>query len=157
MDKTIRLGDTVKDEISGVKGVVIGYYEYVYGCVRCCVQPPGMKDEQPIKSSTFDLDQLKKLKDGNIRNTKPTRFDLGEKVKDSITGFEGVTTGRFTYLHGPTCYGVQPQKLDKDGNKPAESDTFDEGRLERLNKQVVDPPRRATGGPRDEPRRAHRE
>lgn len=49
---------------------------------------------------------------------------LGETYRDSITGFEGVATGRFEYLHG--CVRIDLEAI-VDG-KPAR-EIFDEQRL----------------------------
>jgi hypothetical protein len=54
-------------------------------------------------------------------------IELGSKVKDSITGFSGIATGRAEYLHGCARVLVEPQEL-KDG-KPVESQWLDEPRL----------------------------
>lgn len=53
---------------------------------------------------------------------------LGKKVKDKVTGFEGIATSKHIYLTGCNQYGVQPV-VDKDGKIP-ELRYFDEGRLE---------------------------
>jgi len=66
---------------------------------------------------------------------------LGEKVKDSITGFEGVATGRATYLYGCVRVLVESKKL-KDG-KPIE-EWFDEQRLTQKSEANV-------GGPCSDP------
>ena len=42
---------------------------------------------------------------------------LGTKVKDSITGFEGIATSRVEYLIGCTQIGITPP-VDKDGKVP---------------------------------------
>lgn len=54
-------------------------------------------------------------------------MQLGQKSKDKITGFEGVLTGKASYLTGCDQYLVQPAV--KDGNF-REGKWFDEGRLE---------------------------
>lgn len=53
---------------------------------------------------------------------------LGSKVKDVVSGFAGIVTGRAEYLTGCTQYLVSPAKVDKDG-KIAESYWIDEGKL----------------------------
>jgi hypothetical protein len=40
---------------------------------------------------------------------------LGQKVRDVITGFEGIATARVEYLNGCIQYCVKQQKLAKDG------------------------------------------
>lgn len=58
---------------------------------------------------------------------------LGSRVRDSLTGFEGIATSRTDYLYGCTHIGVTPEKLDKDGKVQA-SEFFDEQRIEVLKK-----------------------
>lgn len=53
---------------------------------------------------------------------------LGDKVKDTVSGFEGIAVARHSYLAGCDRFAVQPP-IDKDGKLP-ESETFDEPCLE---------------------------
>jgi hypothetical protein len=53
---------------------------------------------------------------------------LGSKVKDSMTGFEGVAVSRTEYLYGCVSVGVQPTGLTEKG-KSQELEYFDEQRL----------------------------
>ena len=52
------------------------------------------------------------------------KFDLGAKVSDRITGYEGIIVGRSQWLTNCNTYGVKSQQL-KDG-KPMEPEWFDE-------------------------------
>ena len=52
---------------------------------------------------------------------------LGSKVKDFITGFEGIAIARCIYLNNCIRIEVQPQELKK--GKPVESLWVDEGQL----------------------------
>jgi len=83
-------------------------------------------------------------------------MELGDKVKDVITGFEGIVTARASYLTGCDQLCVQPQGLDKD-QKPIESRWYDENRLVVTQASAVQlatvpfaPQLRAGGGPQDE-------
>lgn len=83
---------------------------------------------------------------------------LGSKVKDSISGFCGIATGRFEYLYGCIRIAVAAQQTDKDG-KVSESSVFDEDQLETLEEEAVKVPARlappapqaTTGGSRPDP------
>lgn len=55
------------------------------------------------------------------------RIQLGDEVKDSVTGLKGIVTCITLYLNGCTRCGVQP-KLGKDGKIP-ESWFIDEPQL----------------------------
>ena len=54
----VKLGDKVKDAITGFEGVVTGRAEYLYGCVRCLVEPEGLHDGKPIDTQWFDEQRL---------------------------------------------------------------------------------------------------
>ncbi len=76
------------------------------------------------------------------------KIELGDEVKDKISGFKGVVVGAHTYLNGCTRLSILP-KVGKDGSYK-ESETFDEpqlivvkkGKFKRINRSA-DPP----GGP----------
>lgn len=57
-------------------------------------------------------------------------MELGSRVRDRITGFEGIITARIEFLTGCDRYIVQP-RVDKDGKVPR-SETFDEATLELM-------------------------
>lgn len=86
-------------------------------------------------------------------------IELGSRVKDKVTGFEGIAIGETRWLHGCLRYTVQPEGVDKDGNqKPTAA--FDEPQLivlagPKKTKVHATPPALAarTGGPRPEPAR----
>jgi hypothetical protein len=54
---------------------------------------------------------------------------LGNKVRDTLTGFTGIVTSRTEYLYGCVHIGVTPEDLDKDG-KVKQAEFFDEQRIE---------------------------
>ena len=70
---------------------------------------------------------------------------LGQRVRDKITGFEGVVVCRTEWLNGCTRLGVQATTL-KDG-KPLEAEHFDEEQVEVVE-DTPEPTRKPTGGPR---------
>jgi len=78
---------------------------------------------------------------------------LGDRVKDTITGFEGITTGRAEYITGCVQFVVVPPI--KDG-KLIESEWFDEVRLEFIEKGFTPNPtmvaKNPAGPQRDMPR-----
>lgn len=74
--------------------------------------------------------------------------ELGDKVKDRISGLEGVVTGRIDYLYGCRQVLVNPQEV-KDG-KPIESSWLDEDRVEVVQAGCIPRPATAAaaaGGP----------
>ena len=82
------------------------------------------------------------------------KFDLGSKVKDQITGFEGVITCRSQWIHNYNVYSVNPTDLDDKGAL-RHSEQFDEPQLKLVKEKVVKASRR-TGGPNDPVQRTNR-
>lgn len=60
---------------------------------------------------------------------------LGDKVRDVITGFEGINTGWLQYIHGCKRVLIAPP-VDKDG-KLLESQWFDEQRVELVEAREI--------------------
>jgi len=79
---------------------------------------------------------------------KDFRFSNGDKVKDIVTGYDGVITGRADYLNGCNRYGVESCKLEE--NKIVEL-WFDEDRLVLLKAGFIKiekkEPEKKLGGP----------
>lgn len=84
-------------------------------------------------------------------------INLGDKVRDKISGMSGIATAVCEFLYGCRRIAIQSMEL-KDG-RPVENVYFDEDQVEPLE---VDPlqlrPKSApklavTGGPRDDPKR----
>jgi len=74
------------------------------------------------------------------------KFELGETLKDKITGFEGVAMARVEYFTDCIHYALCSQTL-KDG-KSLEWEYFDETRLVRVKgkKKIVKESRGPTSG-----------
>jgi hypothetical protein len=75
---------------------------------------------------------------------------LGDKVKDSITGFMGIVTGASQWLYGCERLFVEPQEMHE--GKPVEGQWFDVQRLDVLVKTTAEPAP-LSGGPQKDPRR----
>jgi hypothetical protein len=78
-------------------------------------------------------------------------IQLGQEVRDTISGFEGVVIAVTNWLYGCRRITVQPRDM-KDG-KPIESCTFDEPQLLAMTDTAA-AERVPTGGDRDTPPRA---
>lgn len=62
-------------------------------------------------------------------------IELGDKVRDRVTGYTGIVIGEATWLYGCKRLVIQSQDL-KDG-KPVDSLNIDEPQAELLEKNVV--------------------
>jgi len=81
------------------------------------------------------------------------KVELGDEVKDTITGFKGIAVARTSWITGCDRITLQPQGLTKD-NKTFEAESFDEVTLvvtkPKKAKKVEKPKKkpRKNGGPR---------
>ena len=63
------------------------------------------------------------------------KYEIGDEVLDSISGFKGVITARTEYLYGTINYHVKPMEL-KD-NKPQEEESIEEPQVQLLTKNKL--------------------
>lgn len=62
-DKGMKLGDIVRDTLTGFTGVIVIRSEYLNGCYRMGVQPSKLdKDGKVPESIYFDVEQLELVK-----------------------------------------------------------------------------------------------
>ncbi len=88
-----------------------------------------------------------------MSNQPEFKFGLLEEVRDRVTGFKGVITGRTEWAYGCRRYSVQPKGL-KNG-RPVEAMGFDEAALVRVKAapRVRKKIKLWRGGPHAEPTR----
>ena len=72
-------------------------------------------------------------------------IELGDRVRDKVTGLTGIAMGRSEYLWGCVHVLVQPQET-KDG-KRVESSWLDEGGLEVMQRGAIADQAAPSGGP----------
>lgn len=77
-------------------------------------------------------------------------IELGDLVRDKVTGFAGVVTGYYSFLSGCDQCRVQPRELSDKGNIQM-TEQFDVLQLELVEKAVVvidaRPKSKRSGGP----------
>lgn len=83
----VKLGDEVKEIITGFSGIAVAKCEWLNGCVRVTVQPRRLDAGKVVSSETFDQEQLsvvaagavkieKEQKTGGDRPNLPNRKDV---------------------------------------------------------------------------------
>jgi len=77
---------------------------------------------------------------------KQGEVKLGDLVKDTITGVQGVVVTRSEWLNGCETVSVQQRELDKDG-KPHERLAFDVEQIELVERQGMKKATKESGGP----------
>lgn len=82
-----------------------------------------------------------------MRQSKKS-VELGDEVRDVISGLSGIATGKAEYLTGCTQFSLSQKKLTKEGSL-ADTVWLDESRLRLVKKQAVKLPVAASspGGP----------
>ncbi len=81
--------------------------------------------------------------------------ELGDSIKDSLTGFTGIVTAKCEYLYGCLWTEVTPKGICKTTGLPIEPQWFDDPRLKKVGtrKKVTMPApgNRTYGPPRQSP------
>ncbi len=78
------------------------------------------------------------------------KIKLGTKVRDKITGFEGIAYSRVEYLNGCIQYGVKPKVGDN--NKMPDSEYIDESQLEIIEEEKLSSKKTVGGIMKDRPK-----
>lgn len=65
-DESVKLGDEVRDQISGFTGVVVAITEWLNGCRRITIQPKALFEGKPVDNNTFDAEQIEKIEEGPL-------------------------------------------------------------------------------------------
>jgi hypothetical protein len=79
-------------------------------------------------------------------------IELGDKVKDRVSGFQGVVVSKTNYLNGCCRVGVKPQALEK--GSTIDEEWFDIGQIDLISPKAVSVVPKKTGGPATNPPRA---
>jgi len=86
----IKLGDKVKDKITGYTGIVIGISKFLQGCRRIGVQAQKLHEGTPISAVWFDEPQLevvktkKKVIERTPGNNGGPISSIPTRVKDAV-------------------------------------------------------------------------
>lgn len=73
----IKLGQTVRDAITKLEGVVIARHEYLYGCTRLSIQPAEFKDGKPAEYFVIDEQQAISVDAPNVLEIAPKTNERG--------------------------------------------------------------------------------
>lgn len=66
------------------------------------------------------------------------KFRLGNRLRDKVSGVEGITTGYVTFLNGCVQWNIHP-KVGEDG-KVSEANYYDEQQLEFVDDGIAAAP-----------------
>ena len=68
----IKLGDKVRDKVTGFEGIATSRVEYINKCVQFCVKPKMGKDNKMPDGEYIDIDQLEVVGEGVLIESEPT-------------------------------------------------------------------------------------
>lgn len=71
----IKLGQVVRDKISGNEGTAVARTEWLNGCVRISIQPEGTKDGNPYEAFVVDEPQLEVVRATAAPEAAPAHGD----------------------------------------------------------------------------------
>jgi hypothetical protein len=80
----IKLGDIVRDTVSGFEGVVIAEHQWLNGCKRISVQPQKLHDGKPIEAQTFDEPQLELVAPRTVQRKVNTGGPRNEPARPTV-------------------------------------------------------------------------
>jgi hypothetical protein len=124
MTRTLpKLGNTVIDTLTGVKGIAYQYIEMISGTVQLAVQPKlpadtaGLPGAEPVLPGiNIDIQLLDVVDEGiadRVIQPGPETIALGNEVETMIGGQTGVAINRLTFINGCVYYHVQQRPTQK--------------------------------------------
>lgn len=147
------LGLTVKDRVTGFKGVIMNVTTYIHGTDRVHIQPPLDKDNKMMSGHDFDCCQLDILKNKRVIDEPKFQIKIkhGQKVSCDLTGYKGLVYAIGFHLNGCRRIGVIQNLKDSKDRKLEDVQWFDEQGLTILDKKVKVKRDTSTGGPAKAP------
>jgi hypothetical protein len=89
-----KLGDRVRDPISGFVGIVTGRAEFLYGCVQLSIAPQETKDGRVLDTVWLDEDRVIVLETEALRPPASAATRAGGPVSSLPTEHRGPTERR---------------------------------------------------------------
>lgn len=150
----IEPGQKVKNRLSGIEGYVAMRTESISGWVWLYVQPiaTDLKATEEPKQINGDECEWEAI-EGSVPRLHDARvpavhFELGQRVRDKVSGFQGIATSRTEHLNRCWSYDVQAEttRKKKDGGASGSLEHYQSNRLELVDNGILGRvPRRRTG------------
>lgn len=138
------LGTKAQDEISGMEGIITAVAEHLTGCTRVELSPDNTDDTTRRGESEFFYDAQLEVVKNRISNevddpVTDVDFEVGEKVRDEVTGFKGIIVTITYELYNCPRIGIQPIETYTSCNQEkAEVEWFDAPRIEYVDDGVAE-------------------
>ena len=109
----MKLGDLVKDKISGYEGVAIAHITYMHNSDRWGLRSRELHEGKPVESVFFDEVQLEVTQEDfmEVVPCEEPLFNFGDEIKDTLTDFKGTVTAIAFWTTGCIRIGVQAKPL----------------------------------------------
>lgn len=137
------LGSEVSDEISGFTGIVTTVGDHLTGCTLIGVRPSNVADTSKRGLEEFFVADQLEVVDDDTEWTEygenaltDTDVELGEAVKDVVTGTKGIVAVLNYSLFNCPSAAVQP--VGQDATEKPDINWFDTPRLESTGDGVLD-------------------
>lgn len=140
----IKIGDLVTDKITGFEGIVTSITTFLAGCSRVGVKSRKLVDGRPLPTELLDINDLKKVGRGVRSRKHKEKIKLGDKVEETVSGFQGIAYCITEDLNGSAMVGVIPRTTDK--NKRPEVEGIPEELLRKVKDQELDQPKDTSPG-----------
>jgi hypothetical protein len=149
----ISVGDKVRDRVTGFTGIATGKAIDIIGCVRYTIEGAYDGKQEDSPALLVDWQVIEVLKNGAIpyvqQPYKPG-FAIGDKVKDQISGFEGIAVRVIHFING--CSHVTVERGKEDGSPESVQGPWQRYKLVETDAFVlpdtaVEPSRKSNGGP----------
>lgn len=115
----VELGMRLREVVSGVEGIAWSRRETLAGSTQISVQPSGDGKTLP-DAYNFDWQTLEILSSGVAHLSSPedptVKVKVGDKVKNPITGMNGVAIEKVTWMNG--CVKFLVQGKDREDGTP---------------------------------------
>lgn len=145
-----KLGQTVREQTSGITGTLTSVTMTENGMLRFCIQPPS--DNNAFKDGILVDEVVMKRIDGGYADSLPPLEDapygIYQKVRDKISGYVGRVVNITWFSNGCLHYDVVAEGLHPKNGTPV-SHYFTVDRLEPVVEETktVAAPEKPKGGP----------
>lgn len=117
---TFKLGDRVKDKISGLEGVLMNRFYHLSGCDRFMFEtdPKDGKLGECVHVDGQRLELVTAFADRHRDEVPDTEIKLGDEAVDIVTGLKGIVTIINVPLHGSMQFCITPGYDPKEKKMP---------------------------------------
>lgn len=104
------LGVRVRDAVTGVVGIAMMKSQSLAGVARYGIQTPsvGGAHSDPRLYDAFQLEPIEKACDALEPNYDLLKVELGQKARDTVSGFTGVVVEISEFMNGCIYVSLQP-------------------------------------------------